>query len=314
MDSDRQQLAAVEQEIKDLMDQRAALKKFERKQVLTSDEQEELVRIEMRLAEAKDDKKYYRELIKLAMKDEPPEAMTFKDADEEWTQSVTGVDTSPRRWTSFVIDENIQPRPGFQTAFEEIGKGVHHFTEAGRRFFLNLFLLDIIHRPEFEGSLRIFPELELSVTETNGAKKRKLNGRTDYTIGFGFGKYNQTKAVPREIHLVAVEAKTSIGASDLLQCVAEAATLYKIRVDAHKAKKSVWGILSNAETWIFIFIDEDGLLWKSDTLIISMDYYEESKVLQVYRMVHYIIKCCHEACTTPPSTASSIISLNRMDL
>jgi hypothetical protein len=39
-----------------------------------------------------------------------------------------------------------------------------------------------------------------------------------------------------------------MGTSDLLQCVAEAATLYKIRVDARKAKKSVWGIVSNAET------------------------------------------------------------------
>lgn len=38
MDSCVQQLAALEQEIKDLIDQRAALKKVERKQVLTSDE------------------------------------------------------------------------------------------------------------------------------------------------------------------------------------------------------------------------------------------------------------------------------------
>jgi hypothetical protein len=307
----RQQLAAVEQEIKDLIGQRIALKKLERKQQLPSDEQEELVGLEMRLAEAKEQRKDYLALIKLAMKDEPPEAMTFKDADEEWIQSVTGVDTSPRRWTSFVIDETIQPRPGFQTAFEEICKGVHQFTEAGRRFFLNLFLLDIIHRPEFEGTLRLFPELELSVTETNGAKKRKLNGRTDYTIGFGKGKDILSKAIPREVHLVAVEAKTSVGISDLLQCVAEAATLYKIRVDARKAKKSVWGILSNAETWRFIFIDEAGLLWKSDTLSMPLDYYDESKVLQVYRIVYYIVKCCHEACTPPPSTASSVVSLNQ---
>ncbi len=97
--------------------------------------------------------------------------------------------------------------------------------------------------------------------------------------------------------MVAVEAKTSIGISDLLQCVAEAATLYKIRVDARKAKKSAWGIVSNAETWRFIFIDEAGLLWKSDILSMPLECYDESKVLQVYRMVYYIVKCCHEACT-----------------
>jgi len=311
MDSLVQQLAAVEQEIKDLIKKQTRLQKKDQQGTITDEEEIELAGIGVLLEKLEASAKRYFELIKLAMKDEPPEAMTFKDADEEWTQSVTGVDTSPRRWTSFVIDETIQPRPGFQTAFEEICKGVHQFTEAGRRFFLNLFLLDIIHRPEFEGTLRLFPELELSVTETNGAKKRKLNGRTDYTIGFGKGKDILSKAIPREVHLVAVEAKTSIGISDLLQCVAEAATLYKIRVDARKAKKSVWGILSNAETWRFIFIDEAGLLWKSDTLFMPLDCYDESKVFQVYRMVHYIVKCCHEACTPPPSTASSVVSLNQ---
>ena len=40
----------------------------------------------------------------------------------------------------------------------------------------DLFLSDIVLRPEF-----IFPELEMS----NGPKKRKLSGRTDYTVGFG---------------------------------------------------------------------------------------------------------------------------------
>ncbi|KAI3648359.1 hypothetical protein MP228_006213 [Amoeboaphelidium protococcarum] len=311
MDSLFQQLAAVEQDIKGLIDQRAALKKVERKQVIDSDQQEELVRLDMRLADARASAKRYESFIKLTMKEQEPEAMTFEDADEEWTQSVTGVNTSPRRWTSFVIDENIQPRPGFHTAFEEIRKGVHQFAEAGRRFFLNLFLLDIIHRPEFEGDLRLFPELELSVIETTGAKKRKLSGRTDYTIGFGKGKDILSKAIPREVHLVAVEAKTSIGTLDLLQCIAEAATLYKIHVDTRKPKKSVWGILSNAETWRFIFIDEAGLLWKSDTMIMPLDYYDESKVLQVYRMVYHMIKCCHEACTPPPSTASPVVSLNQ---
>ena len=110
-----------------------------------------------------------------------------------------------------------------------ISKGVHQFTEAGRRFFLNPFLLDIIHRPEFEGNLRIFPELELSVTETSGTKKLKLNGRTEYTIGFGKGKDNLSKWIPREVHLVAVEAKTRIGISDLLQCIDEAVQIERAR-------------------------------------------------------------------------------------
>ena len=199
----------------------------------------------------------------------------------------------------------------FQTKFEEVARAFHQHNEPGRRIFLNLFLSDIILREEFGGALRIFPELQVTVVETNGPKKRKLNGITDYTVGFGKGKDIFDNTIPREVHLVAVEAKTSIGEQDLWQCVAEAASLYKTHVDARKANKSVWGILSNAETWKFIFIDEAGLLWRSGPFNIDLCSYTETEVLQVYRIVHYIVKCCHEACTPPPSMASSVVSLNQ---
>jgi hypothetical protein len=245
------------------------------------------------------------------MKDEPPVTKSFAEADSEWIQAVTGVNTTYRKWTGYTIDVNIQPRPGFQTKFEEVARAFHQQNEAGRRIFLNLFLSDIILREEFGGALRIFPELQVTVVETNGPKKRKLNGITDYTVGFGKGKDIFDNTIPREVHLVAVEAKTSIGDQDLWQCVAEAASLYKTRVDAGKAKRSVWGILSNAEVWQFVLIDEDGLLWRSGPFNIDLRSYTETEVLQVYRIVHYIVKCCHEACTPPPSTASSVVSLNQ---
>ena len=98
MDSDSQRLAAVEQEFKDLIHQRTTLKILERKQELTSDEQDELVVLEMPLAEARDNKMCYQQLIKLAIMEPETEAMTFKDADEDWIHFVTGVDTSFRRW------------------------------------------------------------------------------------------------------------------------------------------------------------------------------------------------------------------------
>ena len=107
------------------------------------------------------------------MKDEPPVSKSFSEADEEWIQAVTGVDTAYRKWTGYTVDVNIQPRPGFQTKFEEVARAFHQQNEAGRRIYLNLFLSDIILREEFGGSLRIFPELQVSVAETNGPKKRK---------------------------------------------------------------------------------------------------------------------------------------------
>ena len=120
MDSDRQQLAAVEQEIKDLVKQQTRFQKKDRQGTITDEEEIELAGIDKLLAEAKDDKKYYRELIKLTMKDEPPESKSFSEADSEWIQAVTGVNTTYRKWTGYTIDVNIQPRPGFQTKFEEV--------------------------------------------------------------------------------------------------------------------------------------------------------------------------------------------------
>ncbi|KAJ3199693.1 hypothetical protein HDU67_002610, partial [Dinochytrium kinnereticum] len=302
LETQKQQLAAVEQEIKDLIDQRAALKKVERKQVLTSDEQDELARLEMRLAEAREQRKDY---LKLAIK-EPPESKSFSEADSDWIQAVTGVNTTYRKWTGYVIDETVLPGPEFKTAFERVGKAFHQLNEAGRRIFLNLFLSDIILRPEFDEALRIFPELDVTVVETKGPKKRKLSGRTDYTVGFAKGKDIFNNTIPRDVHLVAVQAKTSIGEEDLWQCAAEAASLYKTRVDAGKVNRSVWGILSNAKQWQFLYIDEDGFMWQSDDFLMNLRSYDELQVLQVYRIVHYIVKCCHEACTPPPSTASSV--------
>ena len=90
---------------------------------IMSDDEEKLVYLEILLAEATESMKFYQERIKRAMMEPETEAMTFKDAGEDWIHSVTGVDTSFRRWASFVIDETIQPRPGFQTAFEEISNG-----------------------------------------------------------------------------------------------------------------------------------------------------------------------------------------------
>lgn len=73
---------------------------------------------------------------------------------------------------------------------------------------------------------------------------------------------------PKELHLIAIEAKTRWGEDDYWQCVAETATLYKSRKDAEKAKCSVWGVLSNATDWQFIFIDETGFLWTSEKISI----------------------------------------------
>ncbi|KAL5038725.1 hypothetical protein RTP6_005988 [Batrachochytrium dendrobatidis] len=137
------------------------------------------------------------------------------------------MDCKYRLWTSFTseLDEAVVPSPGFQQAYENVSKTFHMRTGAGRRIFLNLFLSDIVLLPEFKNTLLIFPGIEMSV-ESKGPKKRRLNGKTDYTVGFGKDVDIFDNTPPRELHLVAIEAKnSSFDHEDLWQCVAETATL-----------------------------------------------------------------------------------------
>jgi hypothetical protein len=136
--------------------------------------------------------------------------------------------------------------------------------------------------------LRIFPEIEMSV-ESNGPKKGKLSGKTE-----GFGKdvdiFENTP--PRELHLVVIEAKkSSLDQDNLWQCVAETATIYKSRKDARKSKCSMWGVLSNATDWKFIYIDETGKLWRTEKFLLNLCSYNEQQVTIIYRMLHFVVKC-----------------------
>jgi hypothetical protein len=296
--NEREKLEAIHKEIEELTREKDALKK---KSSLTKDQQEELETVETLLTEAYDNKRFYLELIDYLMRNPceievDSESRSFFEADSEWVQLVTGVNTSYRRWVNYEVDESIHPRPGFQTKYEEIGKTFHQLKKGGRRIFLNLFLTDILLRDEFEGDLRIYPELEYSLVRRSGRKKRIMKGVMDYAVGVGKGTDILRTTMPSNVLMVAVEASTSIGdISDLWRCVSQAATLYKTRLDAEMTSKKVWGILSNAESWQFIFINEEGLLWRTEPFFLDLREYEESKVLKVYRILYYLVKSCYES-------------------
>jgi hypothetical protein len=221
------------------------------------------------LKELKEDKKNWVDIIKLAIKRDTnePESKSFSEADEPWIESVCDVNCQYRKWTSYSLDNTVQPSERFKQNFIETMGVFHQLCEAGRRIFLNIFLSDIIGSSEFIKTLRIFTQVPMDVVSTSvvvNGKKRKLNGKTDYTIGFSRNSDVFDITPPNELYLVAIEAKCRLDESDLWQCVAETATLFKSRKDMKKKKCAVWGVLSNAEYWQFIHIDEDGKLWRSD--------------------------------------------------
>ncbi|EPZ36900.1 hypothetical protein O9G_006078 [Rozella allomycis CSF55] len=241
------------------------------------------------------------------------ESKLFGEADDDWIESVTGIDTKRRLWNTYTIDDSIVPSPSFKDRFDQISRVFHLEKEAGRRIYLNLFLADIVDREEFQGKLRIFPELEMSITKVVGGKRRKLGGKHDYTIGFGQGldPFGQ-KTPPKELHLVAIEGSRNWEEQNLWQCVAEAATIFRVRKDAKKAKCSVWGVLTNATDWIFIHIDEDGKLHRSDKFLLNLPYFRENEVFFIYRLLYHVVDQCFRACT-PPGSEESLNAANHAE-
>jgi hypothetical protein len=294
-----QKLDSVEKDIKDLLNKETKLAKKEQTGAITDEEAIDLGGIGKLLKELKDQQKYWQRQIEIANKDPTePEAKSFSEADQPWIESVCDVDCAYRKWTTYVLNDTVQPSQRFKQNFIETMGVFHQTCEAGRRIFLNIFLSDIIGSSEFIKTLRIFPEVPMDVLSTSVAangKKRKLNGKTDYTIGFARDLDTFSITPPNELYLVAIEAKCRLDESDLWQCVAETATLYKSRKDMKKKKCAVWGVLSNAETWQFIHIDEAGKLWRSEKFLLNLREYQDEQVLVIYRMLHYMIKCCFES-------------------
>ncbi|KAJ3238828.1 hypothetical protein HDU78_003315 [Chytriomyces hyalinus] len=312
------EIKAVNKELKDTKAAWNELKKKAKREALSTDEQidlesfdEKVADLTATLADLKKNKDSWIDLICIQTNgDFEPESESkpFKEADAEWTKSVTGINTDYRKW-AVALDDDIRPTEAFKAQFQDTAKFVHVTNEAGRRFFLNLFLLDIVKRPEFNGALKIFPEVPMEVTQLigDGTKKRKLSGTVDYAVGLNSKGLDMFDiAPPKELHLIAIEAKVDWGTQDFWQCVAETATLYKARKDAGKTKCSVWGVLSNAKLWQFVFINEDGILSQTEEFSLNLHVYDEEVIAKVYGFLFYVVKSCFDSCTLNPTPSGSV--------
>ncbi|KAJ3110936.1 hypothetical protein HDU96_006132 [Phlyctochytrium bullatum] len=123
----------------------------------------------------------------------------------ESIQASTGVNIHHRKWTP-VIDETVHPLAELKGAVEATAKAYSH---------------DVRDRPEFNGTLRLFPEFKVAGVEPSGAKKRKLQATVDFAVGLG----NGDDAAPRKVHLLAL--RSSVCEKSLLRCIVQAAHLHK---------------------------------------------------------------------------------------
>jgi hypothetical protein len=230
----------------------------------------------------------------------------FSNVDRVFIEKVTGTNLDWRPWE--ITDQlhgDIVPPANFKELFESNSAAFAMCKEAGRRTVFDMFLRAVVTVGEFRSQLRIFPEFEYSVTQLDeSSQPLSLSGKADYTIGHSCGRDIFDKEPPKEVHLVACEAKRDGLEENFWQCVAQAAALHKARKVAGKVNKKVWGILSNATLWKFIYIDDSGNLYTSKDFTLTLRRYDIDEVHQIFRCIHHIVKSCFEA-SPPPSPERS---------
>ncbi|KAI9341217.1 hypothetical protein BDR26DRAFT_334014 [Obelidium mucronatum] len=223
------------------------------------------------------------------------ELKSFKEADRKWTQRVTGINIDYRHLDPY-LPTGIHPLRGFQKQYIEAANYVHMENEGGRRFVLNLFLLDIVKRPEFNGRLKIFPNVLMDAAQSTNDGEIQLTGIVDYIIGsYPDGLEAFDVGAPEGIHFIATEASVKWRTEDFWRCVAEAATLFKTKKDAGETDCSVWGVASNAKNWQFIHIDNCGLMWRSSELSLNLGIFPKDEVTKIYRFLYVAVNSCFKA-------------------
>ncbi|KAJ3267898.1 hypothetical protein HDV01_003794, partial [Terramyces sp. JEL0728] len=307
----------LERKFEDLKQRKLALKKKQRREGLSSDEEvdlegllEDIADLKEKLAELKKLRKEWMKIIEIGTKKEielEEEKYTFREVDARTLGNITGINTNEKKWDieESILDKEVFPSDDFIAQYKKNYQVWIMNSEASRRTYIDLFLRDVVARPEFRSSLKIFCELSMTVENISGNKRQKLTGSHDYTIGHANGTFSTTP--PHESHLIAVEAKSKFSEEDIYQCVNETAALYKSRKVAGKQNCNSWGIVTNGTNWKFIFIDNGGQLWITKYYILSTFEYKEAQVLNIYRIVHYLVNCCFFASptTTPAITPQS---------
>jgi hypothetical protein len=239
-------------------------------------------------------------------------SIPFAAAKAQEIAEITGVNIHSKPYPPFTLDESVNPSDDFMAQLRKNNKVWSLNSEASRRTIIDLFLRDVVSRDEFN-KMRIFCELNMTAVEAN--RKRKLNGDIDYTIGHAGNMPLDEYSPPKDSHLIVFEAKKDWPNDSVWQCVAEAATLHKIRKDKKKSNPRVWGILSNANNWKFIHIDNDGQLFVSDQYVLQIPtVWSEGEICTIYRIIHHIVLQSYlSSPTTTPNQSTEALDDTPME-
>ncbi|KAI8904062.1 hypothetical protein EDD86DRAFT_213827 [Gorgonomyces haynaldii] len=228
----------------------------------------------------------------------PPSAptlvsMAYGKADMPFISESTEVQEDQEVWENIPVDESIAPCAEFVELFKKNCSVFEFETEASRRTVIDLFLREIVSQfPAFQVIC------EYHMTHVNEVKKRRLNGRCDYTIC-----HRGYRHLP---HLVVIEAKVT-NKETMLQCIGECASIHYRRKHAGMPNCCVYGIHSTGSVWKFVFVSQEGVVYVSGEKHLDVNHYVEEGFNLIYRLVHYVI---HQSFLNSPRTTPNVSTTN----
>lgn len=222
-------------------------------------------------------------------------SMAYGKADMPFISESTEVQEDQEVWENIPVDESIVPCAEFVELFKKNCSVFEFESEASRRTVIDLFLREIVSQfPAFQVIC------EYHMTLVNEVKKRRLNGRCDYTICHrGF------RHLP---HLVAIEAKVT-NTETMLQCIGECASIHYRRKQAGMPNRRVYGIHSTGSVWKFVYVSQEGVVYVSGEKHLNVNHHVEEGFNLIYRLVHYVIQ--QSFLNSPRNTPNVSTSISR---
>lgn len=200
---------------------------------------------------------------------------SYGKADMAFIHEATDIVEDLDVWEHIPVDETVYPSSDFVELFKKNCSVFEFEAEASRRTVIDLFLREIVS---------MFPSLmivcEYHMTLVNESKRRRLNGKCDYTLC-----HRGHRTLP---HLVAIEAKVT-NKETLLQCIGECASIHYRRKRGKMKNVVVYGIHSTGSIWKFIFINEVGVVSVSKDFPLNPTHYVKDEFDMIYRLVYYVV-------------------------
>ncbi|KAI8893338.1 hypothetical protein BC833DRAFT_608690 [Globomyces pollinis-pini] len=220
--------------------------------------------------------------IRLAVEEQAQEemvSMTYGKASMPFISEATGIEDNHHSWENIPVDTTVEVSSEFVELFKKNYSVFEFWGKASRKILIEMFLREVV--AQFPDFIIVYDN---HMTLVNEAKKRRLNGKCDYTIC-----HRGLRNLP---HLVVITAEVT-NQETMLQCIGECASIYYCKKEAGMSNPKVYGIHSTGSVWKFIFIDGNGSFFISQEYYLNPENYVKEEFDLIYRLVYYVVEQTH---------------------